>query len=249
MRKLWPSSIGSLWVLGCLSACSDSGPGAAPTPAAGSGGKDAPDASATYQGDAAIVSLDAGVTTGILDDVAPAQCRPDPTDFAPCGGDVTGKWRAASFCLQSSVDDLREEWGCQELTQDFSYEYRMLVEFRNNGNYSAAVEAEARQTVLLPASCLPEATDCHTLLGEDDIDESDNATLRITTVDEGCSIAAREWDLATEAGIWMVADHVLTMTNSTGPSSTEYCVKGDVLTVKDVNENTGHVRWGVFERL
>jgi hypothetical protein len=279
MCRRWPSSICSLLILTCLTACpgSDSGNGRDAGPAAAGSGGDAaagdPDAGSSYDGDAGERPVDAGSEDAAqggaggrgdsdggeagsgsdgpneLADIEPAECRPDPTDFVACGGEITGKWRVASICLLSGVEDLRELWGCEELTQDFWYDYRMLIDFKSSGNYSAVVDAEAVQTVVLPFACLPEDEDCRTLLGDDDADASDGSTVIVKTVDKGCSIEAREAETQSEEGTWEVSGVELTMTNSTGPSTSDYCVSGDTLTVKNSNEVTGRVSWGVFERL
>jgi hypothetical protein len=186
-----------------------------------------------------------------LEDVEPAECRPDPSDFTACGGDVTGEWRVSSICLDADTEDLRERLMCSELTQDFTFEYRMLVDFNRSGNYTAAVHAAAVQTVLLPYSCVPEDAegDCRAALGDDDTDDSDGRTVLVTMNDDGCVIEAYEQRSISEAGTWKVSGDEITMTNAIGPRTSEYCVDGDSLIVKNVNTATNEVSWGVFERL
>jgi hypothetical protein len=185
-----------------------------------------------------------------LEDVEPAECRPDPTEFTACGGDVTGEWRVSSICLEADTEDLRERLMCSELTQDFTFEYRMLVDFNSSGNYAAAVHAAAVQNVLLPHSCVPEGAegDCRAALGDDDTDDSDGRTVIVTMNDEGCVIEAREQKSISEAGTWKVSGDEITMTNAIGPRTSEYCVDGNSLIVKNVNTATNEVSWGVFER-
>jgi hypothetical protein len=268
MCARWPSSLCSLLLWTCLTACSGSisSDGRTRDASAADGGQDAatdPDAGNTYQGDGGEPVEDAGAAdaaqggtggpSGVsseLEDVAPAECRPDPTDFTACGGDVTGEWRVSSLCLDAEVEDLRERLMCSELTQDFTSEYRMLIEFASSGNYTAAVHASAVQTVLLPYSCVPEEAegDCKAVVG-DDTDDSDGQTVTVTMDDEGCVIEAHEQKAISEAGTWEVSGDEITMTNAIGPRTSEYCVSGDSLIMKSVNTATNEVFWGVYERL
>jgi hypothetical protein len=277
MCRRWPSPICSFLILACLTACRGSVSGTgnrAGSPAAGGGGADAaaddPDASVEYQGhDGGARPADAGSEdaaqggsggasgragsggggTSELDDIESAECRPDPIDFVGCGGEIAGRWRVASNCLLSGVEELRELWMCDELTQELAVDYRMIIDFKSSGDYSAVVAAEVVQTVLLPYACLSEDADCRTVLGDDDADASDGSTVIVSTVDTGCSIEARKTEAKREAGSWEVSGVELTMTNSTGPSTSDYCVSGDTLIVKNVNEVTGTISWRVFERL
>lgn len=259
MFRRWSGSIGSLLLCTCLTACPGSD---ARSPAAGSGGTEDRDAGEVYEGDAGSAAdsggsgkdgTAAGGSGGSgndwspAKDVKPAECRPDPTDFVPCGGDVTGKWRIASICFPSGIDELRELLSCESIEQDFDYDYRMLVEFKSSGNFSVALKSDAVQKVTVPKTCLSEDSDC-TELGEDDTDASDGDTIAITSSTQACTIEAQIHQADSAAGTWEVAGTKITMTDSDGPDTSDYCVKGSTLTVKSTNDVTGEVNWGVFER-
>lgn len=219
------------------------GGGGGESNASGRGGSTAAGQGGSADGGAA----DSGVVLD-LSGVEPAECRPDPTDFTACGGDLTGQWRVASICFEADIEDLRRRLMCPKVEQDFSYQYRMLVAFEASGSYTAAVDAEAVHTATLPLSCLPKDADCTALLGENDTDDSDGSTLLITMSETACTVEARERETRPAEGTWQITGGELTMTDSTGPDTSEYCVSGDALIVRNVNEATNEVSWGVFER-
>jgi len=254
----------SLLFWACVTACSGSvGDNGIGDRAPDAGGGDAaaaaePDAGPVYDGDSGAAQGGAGGQGGSggspsseLDDVPPAECQSDPSEFTPCGGDITGEWRMAVICLDADIETLRENLMCPELTQDFTYDYRMRVDYQSSGSYTAWVYAAAMQTVLLPDSCIPaEANgDCRAVIGEDDTDDSDGRTVTITMHDDGCRIEAHEQRSFSEAGTWEVSGNELTMTSAVGPRTSEYCVNGTSLVVRNVNIATNEVSWGVFERL
>lgn len=248
MFRRWSGSIGSLLLCTCLTACTSSGKSKTPVP---DGGSD--EDAAVYDGDDASAAGSGGSGGSGNDwspakDVKPAECLPDPTNFAPCGGDVTGKWRIASICFPSGIEELRELLLCEEIQQEFTYDYRMLVEFKSSGNYTAALKSDAVQKVSVPKVCLSADSDCSEL-GEDDTDASDGDTVEITSTFETCAIEAQIHQADSVAGTWEVAGSKITMTDSDGPDTSDYCIKGNILTVKSVNDTTGEVNWGVFERL
>ena len=260
MSARWPSSWCSLLIWSCLTACSGSvGGNGISTRGADAGGGDAaidrdPDAGTIYEGDDEDGGQ-AGPGPGsaldrALEDVATAECRPDPSEFAACGGDITGQWRIAAICLDADLDRLRESLMCPELTQEFTYDYRMLVDYKSSGNYTAIVYAAAEQTLLVPNSCVPDEADgdCSVAIGEDDTDDSDGRTVMVTKGDDGCTVEAHEQRSFSEAGTWDTAGNELTMTNSIGPRTSEYCMNGSSLIVRNVNTATNEVSWGVFER-
>lgn len=253
MFRRWSGSVCSLMVWTCLTACpgGDSGKTGG-APAAGSGG-DA-DGGAVYDRDAGLAAVGGGTGGhGGSDgwnpakDVKPAECRPDPTSFSACGGDVTGKWRIASLCFPSGIEELRELLSCPAIKQEFTYDYRMLVDFKSSGNYTAAIKSDAVQNVTVPKSCISEEADCSEL-GEDDTDDSDGETLTITSDLENCLIEAQIHDMDSVAGTWEVAGTKITMTDSDGPDTSDYCITGNTLVVRSENDITGEVSWGVFER-
>jgi hypothetical protein len=263
MFRRWSGSIGSLLLCTCLTACPGSD-NKTPDP----DGNGDPDGGKVYDGDAGIAAGSGGssgssnggsggskANTGgsgndwsPAKDVKPAECLPDPTAFTPCGGDVTGKWRIASICFPSGIEELRELLQCEAIEQDFDWEYRMLVEFKSSGNFSVALKSDAVQKVTVPKTCLESDSDC-TELGSDDTDASDGETITITSTVEACAIEAQIHQADSAAGTWEVNGSKLTMTDPDGPDVSDYCINGNTLTVKSTNDVTGEVNWGVFERL
>jgi hypothetical protein len=245
-------------------------------PAAGSGGDGAPDPDAgpgdIYKGDAGEQVDDAGPSKpqagaggaggkagsssgaqggdgswSPAKDVEPAECRPDPTDFTACGGDITGQWRRAVICFADGLEDLRERLMCPELEQEFSYHDRMLIDFKSSGNYSAARKSDALQEVTVPKSCISESADCSEL-GDDDTDNSDGDLVTIRSSGDNCVMKAEYHAADSATGTWEISGSQLTLTDADGPNTSEFCVRGNTFTVKSVDDFDGEISWGVFER-
>jgi hypothetical protein len=124
----------------------------------------------------------------------------------------------------------------------------MLVEFKSSGNYTVALKSDAVQNVSVPQSCLPEGDSCSDL-AESDADDSDGDTLEISVSGDNCLLEVEFHKADSTAGVWEVDGSQLTMTDSDGPDTSAFCVSGNTLTVKSVDDLYGTVSWGVFERL
>jgi hypothetical protein len=201
----------------------------------------------TYKGDAGpqqtCEATSAGDNWNPAAEVAPAACRPDPSDFSACGGDVVGQWRLAVLCFADGLQALREE--CPEVTQQLCYQYRMLLDIKSNGNYTVAQTTDAKQSITMPKSCDAECS----RFGADDTDDSDGSTQRTTMVGDSCVTEATFSDSDSLAGVWQVNGTELTTMSASEPETREFCVRGNVLTLKGKNMLSGTAEFSVFERL
>jgi hypothetical protein len=236
-----------LWLCACLGACT----GTLTGDAAGSGGKggsgsldkDAGSDSGpgnAYDGDAGAVPA--------LDTIQPAQCAPDPTEFEPCGGDVVGRWRRATSCFPSGIEDVREEYSCPSIEQELVYNLRELVELEGNGKYSIGQISGVTQVFTFPTACIPDFSDC-SQFRENDTDDTDGETLLVTSSGNNCILTVTARRAGRASGTWQAEGTSLTLTDSVGPDVRDYCVNGNTLTVRKVDEYNRGTTWGVYEKL
>lgn len=262
MCRLWSRSVCVALLLTCV-ACDDSadasGSKADAGPAAGGGGtggrrNDGGQGARAGQGGKGGAKSASGGSGGSganteRPDVEPAECLPDPTSFAACGGNVVGKWRIASFCLDAALDEVRENLMCPTATQKVDVDYRMLVEFTADGDYLATFSADFMQDITVPKSCLGGAdADC-SVLESDEPDAGENdTTVVVTDKGDNCLLAAAQHLSQGVVGSFETDGNKITVTDNDGPDTSEYCIDGDKLTVKSVDSSSGEVTWGVFTR-
>lgn len=159
-------------------------------------------------------------------------------DFVACGGDITGNW---NFTSADATGDaaLGDITGCAEATgRVTSVNQTGPISFASDMSYSDRTSVDVRVAVTIPSSCFDGGgpTSCEALGGSED---GITASCR-GNIAENCQCDFRVEDDNQEMGVWMTSGNNLTLTVlGDVPEVSEYCVDGDLLTVRLADPVTG----------
>ena len=188
----------------------------------------------------------------VIDGVAvlqpPASCTAALADFTPCGGDLTGTWTFADFCVpQQNIGNLKN---CPELTASLDYTLNRDVVIDATTITIAAGTQKVVSTINYPLVCFNRDGDG----GVYDSGVNDCATVQSTffkdpakpgnCVDKGAGICActqsEEKPATASTDTYVTSGTSLTTTKSDGSMETsQYCVKGNLLTVQGAGKDGG----------
>ena len=152
----------------------------------------------------------------------------DEVDFVPCGGDITGTWDVALYCF--SYDLLDGENGpfadCEGARIESNVDLEGTVTYDGDGGYAYDEMARYFGETVAPKECLggPDV-DCEVLADG------------ISTIEDLGDTCRASWDYddaLVDVGTYSVQGNTLdTVRTEDGvEESVEYCVNGNVLTVR-----------------
>lgn len=170
-------------------------------------------------------------------------------EASACGGDVTGKWKITSSCLNGAVNPANMD--CPGITTDVKgLSNAGNITFNADKTYQSSVTISGSLQMKVPASCLKQQSvtlTCAQLQQSLEADaDSGFASVSCTgSTDCSCSIAL-EPTTTEETGTYSTSGGTLAQTADGGTSEeTDYCVKGKTLTVSisggDADGTTGTV--------
>lgn len=156
----------------------------------------------------------------------------------PCGGDVTGNWKASSACVDSTalnmavLGDVATDCPNASIT-NVKYTPSGTLTFGSGMSYTAAVTMAMSFNLNIPTSCISGGGTCADantgIQGIVGMDGITSATCTGTTTCV-CTVAGNV-DVENSAGTYSTAGTVLTLTATSGGNgdSGDYCVKGSSL--------------------
>ena len=188
------------------------------------------------------------VVDGRVVSAPPASCAATEAAFAPCGGDPTGTWTFAEFCLApggaGKVND------CPELTASADYEFKRDVVIDAStititpGSYKATI------TINYPLVCFTRMADggtsdagtiaCSTVQDELYTKKGRAATCVDSAGGSACSCTTVEEMPVPDAETsgYTISGSTMTTTDKDGKVSTsQFCVDGDTITSKEPDVN------------
>jgi len=181
----------------------------------------------------AIVITAGGQTSGACTDFA---------DFEACGGDVEGTWEFALACADVTAESLFGEDNpfemCPDLGVSFVIDISGTITFEGSGDYMSSVTRSGEFGLNIPTTCLDQIGGSCAMFA----DPEDMTTA--TEVDGVCEVVtAQDESTSTEMGTYELEGSTVIMTDSATSEEdppAEYCVQGDVITVRivDVDEET-----------
>ncbi|XXX76409.1 hypothetical protein WMF30_53050 [Sorangium sp. So ce134] len=157
---------------------------------------------------------------------------------AACGGDPTGSWTMADWCIDSSqFGELVP--GCDADVDLSGVEMSGSAEFRPDGTYTETAALRGPMTVVYPPSCFSRegvATTCaqfDAALKEGVAKEGSlygSAECVAAGEDCACNVSYRETTTTTRSGTWSVAGTILTtVPEGRGRQEMPFCVQGSSL--------------------
>lgn len=173
----------------------------------------------------------------------PATCAAARSGFTPCGGDPTGTWTFAEFCLpEGAIGNLQN---CPELTAEGDIAFNREAIFDGKNLTITAGTIVSSSTINYPLVCFnrdPDGgaprdsgiNDCATLQNEFFTKKGSPGTC----TDKGggicaCSEPPKTESQPEEKQTYTISGTTLTTTKSDGSTSTsEFCVNGNLLTAK-----------------
>jgi len=156
-------------------------------------------------------------------------------DFTPCGGELSGTWKVQSGCL-NNVSAVLKVPGCQGITIKRANEFiepSGSISFVNQ-NYTSESLAKASGVVTMPKECFTafNAKTCADLTKNVEI-----ASPLVTETETACEFRGVLGDdqPTQETGTYTTASTTVSFKAADGREATsEYCVTGNQLTVKEV---------------
>jgi hypothetical protein len=147
--------------------------------------------------------------------------------FEACGGDPVGTWTVAESCVE--FGDFENPF-CPEWTiNTFDFALSGTLTIADDDTYTSNFTNTVTFSYTLPASCLPPGlTSCEELEDEDS-DETCTGD-----VSEACTCSGTDVDSVSDSGTWATSGNTLTLD---GDDALEYCVDGDVLKVRDSDDD------------
>ncbi len=153
--------------------------------------------------------------------------------FGACGGDLTGTWSITGAC--ADIPDAANPFAaqCAEATFDVNLELTGSITFNADKTYDQNFTSAGHFSYTLPASCLAAAgapASCDEMSDPGDPANGDAPT--VCTGDPattGCTCSQDGTpETSVKTGTWSSSGTTLTMTDSdsTEPSSVEYCANG-----------------------
>lgn len=222
------------------------GGGSADESSAGSAGDEA-GAGSGASNDAGSSAAEAGSSgggAGGKGDDAPPSDLVCPSTFTACGGALAGTWKTSAYCATVSADELRQQLMCPTAEIEATFGVDGTYVFNNDGTFQTNGTSTSTSTITLPKSCITAQTGC-AVLGMADADDKDGATSKVTETDTACVLETSTVADGTQNGTWATSNSQVTLTSADPtkmPASRDYCVTGDVLTIKFVDD-TGFVTY------
>jgi hypothetical protein len=158
----------------------------------------------------------------------------DHLEFTPCGGDIVGLWEITLGCAviaDEAVDPLPE---CSGDRAEVTVDLTGSLEYRADMSYSSSTSLVQDITVTLPKSCLNGAA-CTELTDEGDVPFEDSG--------DACERTTSDADVSENTGTYTTEGDTVTLTEDgmEAQAPDEYCVDGDTLTVRHVDEDGNEV--------
>lgn len=147
--------------------------------------------------------------------------------FTPCGGDLTGTWTFDAACVQIAPDP---KWSnCQGAGFSGSLDQTGSISFAAGDTYSLNGNQAVALTGVYPKACLGPGQTCQSAFG------GSNATVTETPTE--CDLSLKKTDTMNESGTFTQANGSFTLTKSgsSAGSPIAYCVSGNTLTAKNVD--------------
>lgn len=156
-----------------------------------------------------------------------ARVQPEPLceDFAPCGGDPAGVWNVELICLAEAEEDP----SCPDVRTTVKPTITGLIELRDDGTYTRALDASIIATSTIPRACVgPLVCDLRQDLGDGALSCTDAGPAGCL-----CNLSASVEDAS--AGAWTLDGGQLTLTDDTDGRvvRVDYCVEGDAMFATD----------------
>jgi hypothetical protein len=158
----------------------------------------------------------------------------DDLDFEPCGGDLVGLWEITIGCANLAADATDPLPSCDGDSVSLSVDLTGAIELNADMSYTSTNDVVQETTAILPKSCLMGAS-CDQIAdeGEPPFEDTGDACERTTT---GATAN-------TETGTYVVDGNTVTLTEEgqEPQAADEYCVQGNMLTVRHVDEDGNEV--------
>ena len=161
--------------------------------------------------------------------------------FAPCGGDIVGRWQIVSACSPEPAQSLAPDCPAGTITITAS-SISGWYEFVSDG--TAVYDGSASRSVVMrqPNDCLPVATcdEYEDVLWEQFADVDAPATITVTCAQQNndcrCDLSS-DFPPMTRTGTYQVQGAELTIALTDGePTVMPYCVTGDTLVIRYNND-------------
>jgi hypothetical protein len=172
----------------------------------------------------AVIWKSTGQVGGTCDDLA----------FEACGGDLVGQWEITIGCAMLAADASDPLPMCDGDSITLSVDLTGAIEFNEDLSYASTNDLVQELSATLPKACLM-GTSCDQLAddGEPPFEDTGDACERTTT---GAASS-------NEVGTYVLEGNTLTLTEEgeVAQAPDEYCVQGDTLTVRHVDEEGNEV--------
>ena len=146
---------------------------------------------------------------------------PSCSQFAACGGAITGTWKYRSVCVTSPAAPTT----CPQLVSKLTADWQGTVTYKADGTYAVDAAVSFVQDTTLPKSCLIDTT-C--------ADFAEKAGASCTESADACkchdAIGPKPF---AESGTYKVEGSKLVTTSAGETTEYAYCVTGNTLTIRE----------------